>query len=80
MYAVIPIIADKNIGLPLAGLTNLCLIKENLPTKSTNLFFRTLRLETIRTRGRMPERSEDIVIKFIGISILDIRDQTANRF
>ena len=38
---------------------------ENVPTKSTNLFLRTLRLETMTTLGRMSDRSEDIVIDFV---------------
>ena len=29
---------------------------EKLPTKSTNLFLRTVRRETMRTRGRAAER------------------------
>jgi methylase of polypeptide subunit release factors len=35
-------------------------VEENVyvPTKSTNLFLRRLRLETMRTRGRITERSE----------------------
>lgn len=33
---------------------------DDVPTKSTNLFLRTVRLETMRTRGRITERSVDM--------------------